>query len=171
MGGGISFGPGAGAVLLAGVRGLRRPPPLWTCPKCRKRYANRRQQHSCGRWTLAAHFRGRPRARALLRALVAAVRAHGRFTVEPQKSRITFMARMRFLNLVPAREHLRVSLILGRRVDSKRFTAVQAFGPRCVMHTFALRDEADLDGEIRALLAEAAAVGRQEGIYAPGPGA
>ncbi|HEU4394544.1 MAG TPA: hypothetical protein VFS92_03200 [Planctomycetota bacterium] len=58
-----------------------------------------------------------------------------------------------------------------RRVDSKRFTAVQAFTPRCVMHTFTLRDESDLDEEMRGFLAEAAAVGRQERLYAPGPGA
>lgn len=153
------------------MKGLRTPPPLWTCPRCRKKYASRRQFHSCGRWPMDHHFAGRPRARALFRALVAATRAHGPFTVDLQKSRITFMSRMRFVNLVAAREHLRVSLILGRRVESKRFTAVQAFTPRCVMHTFTLRDESDLDDEMRGFLAEAAVVGRQERIYSPAAGA
>ena len=114
------------------------------------------------------HFAGRPRARALFRALVAAAREHGRFTVDLQKTRVTFMSRMRFVNLVAAREHLRVSLILDRRVASPRFSAVQTFAPRCHMHSFTLRDERDLDAEMRGFLREAAAVGRQERLYAPG---
>jgi hypothetical protein len=150
------------------MKGLRAPPPLWTCPKCRKQYATPRQFHSCGRWTMAHHFAGRPRARALFRALVAAAREHGRFAVDLQKSRITFMSRMRFVSLVPAKEHLRVSLILGRRVASTRFTAIRTFAPRCHVHSFTLRDDADLDAEMQALLREAAAVGRQERLYAPG---
>jgi transposase-like protein len=37
-------------------------PPLWRCPDCRRQFTNRNQSHACGRYTLASHFAGKPRA-------------------------------------------------------------------------------------------------------------
>lgn len=34
--------------------------PLWQCPKCARRFANRNQSHACGRYDLESHFRGKP---------------------------------------------------------------------------------------------------------------
>ena len=51
-------------------------PRLWKCQECGREFANRNQSHSCGRHTLAHHFRGKPPAiRALFDGVVAAIRA------------------------------------------------------------------------------------------------
>jgi hypothetical protein len=76
--------------------------PLWRCPKCRRRFANRNQSHACGRHDLAHHFRGKPREiRALYEAFARAVRSCGRVTVLPEKTRIAFQVRMSFAQVTP----------------------------------------------------------------------
>lgn len=137
-------------------------PPLWTCPRCGRRFAQRKQQHACGRWTVAERFEGRPRElRALFDAFVKLLRASGPVRLHPTKTRIGFIARMTFANMTVMRDKLRVGLILTRRVDSPRWVKVEQYGPRCFGHYFNLSDLDDLDDELRALTAEAYRTGEQ----------
>jgi hypothetical protein len=41
---------------------MRDRPRLWRCQKCGRAFANRKQSHACGRFTLAHHSRGKPPA-------------------------------------------------------------------------------------------------------------
>ena len=65
--------------------------PLWQCPKCRRRFANRNQSHACGRCDLEHHFsRKPPQIRALFDDIVAAIRRIGPVRILPEKTRIAF---------------------------------------------------------------------------------
>ena len=77
-----------------------RTRPLWQCPKCRRRFANRNQSHACGRHDLEHHFAGKsPEIRALFDQVVAAIRAIGPVRILPEKTRIAFQVRMSFAQL------------------------------------------------------------------------
>jgi hypothetical protein len=68
--------------------------PLWQCPKCQRRFANRNQSHSCGRTDLEHHFSGKsPEIRALFNDVVAAIQRIGPVRILPEKTRIAFQAR------------------------------------------------------------------------------
>jgi hypothetical protein len=137
------------------------PPPgeSWRCPECGKRFARREQRHSCGVVSLAHHFRGRPRSRALFEAFRAAVEdAAGPARLSVAKTRIGFLARITFAAVTPRREYLRAGFLLPRRSDSPRFVQVEHIPPYWV-HTLRIRHESDIDPELRAWLREAAAVG------------
>jgi len=101
--------------------------------------------HSCGRWTLAHHFRGRPRARALYLAFLEAVREVAPVRVQVSKTRIAFMTRMRFAGVTPRRDHVRASLLLSRQARHKALARVEAFGPTYFGHTFEIREVSDVD--------------------------
>ncbi len=73
---------------------------MWICPRCRQRFVNRNQSHSCGQFTVKGFLKSKsPRARALFRAFLGEYRKIGRYTLHPAKSRITLLAKMRFASI------------------------------------------------------------------------
>lgn len=146
--------------MAADERANRRP--LWRCPECRRVFANPRQSHACGRYTLAPHFKGKPpEIRRLFDAVRAEIRRIGPVRVLPEKTRIAFQVRMSFAQVTPRRRWLDGHLVLARRVESPRFRKVETYSPRNHLHVFRLYDVADIDDQFRAWLAEAYRVGEQ----------
>jgi uncharacterized protein DUF5655 len=138
-------------------------PPLWRCSKCGREFANRNQSHSCGRYTLAHHFRGKPASvRALFDAVVAAIREVGPVRILPEKTRIAFQVRMSFAQVTPRQGWLDGHVVLARRLEHARFRRVQTFSPRNHLHEFRLVQLSDIDTDFRAWLAEAYLVGDQQ---------
>ena len=137
--------------------------PLWRCPDCRREFANRNQTHSCGRHTLAQHFRDKnPAIRTLFNAVSEAIRAIGPVRVLPEKTRIAFQVRMSFAQVTPRRQWLDGHVVLARRLESPRFRKIETFSPRNHVHTFRIHDVSEIDDEFRAWLAEAYRVGEQQ---------
>jgi hypothetical protein len=142
--------------------------PLWTCPRCRRRFANRNQTHVCGRSDLTHHFRGKaPIVRALYESVRRAIARCGPVTVLAQKSRIAFQVRMSFAQVTPRRRWLDGHLVLARRLPHPRFRRIDTLSPRNHVHHFRLRSPAEVDREFRAWLREAYAVGAQEHLRLP----
>lgn len=146
--------------------------PLWSCPKCGRRFATRHQTHTCAKLDLRHHFQGRPGAiRQLYKAFVKAVRAIGPVTVLPEKTRIAFQTRMSFAQLTPRSTHMSGHLVLAEVSSSKRFHRIETISPRNHVHHFRLVSPAELDAEFTALLAQAYAVGNQEHLVRKSNGA
>jgi hypothetical protein len=142
---------------------MTKRPPLWGCPKCRRRFANRNQSHACGRYTLTHHFTGKPAAiKALFNQVVAVVRSTGPVRVLPEKTRIAFQVRMSFAQITPRQKWLDGHVVLARRLEHPRFRRVETFSPRNHLHAFRLTHPSDIDADFRAWMAEAYAVGAQE---------
>ncbi len=143
--------------------------PLWKCPRCGRRFANRNQSHWCAPLTpLSAHFKGKsPAVRRLCRAFVAAVRQaarskRGSVKILSEKSCIGFQARITFATIAVQKSALRGHLVLARPVRDQRFLHVLSPSPRNHIHDFRLTDPKQLDHRFRRFLAEAYAVGQQE---------
>lgn len=148
---------------------MREPAPLWTCRRCNRTFANRNQSHSCGRYDLEHHFRGKPaEVRLLFETFVAAVQALGPVEVLPEKTRIAFHVRMSFAQVTPRRRWLDGHLVLARRVESPRFRLVETFSPRNHRHVFRLATPGEIDRQFRVWLAEAYAVGEQRHLRRSG---
>lgn len=121
---------------------------------------------------LETHFEGRPRARELFAAYLAAVRSLGPVTVVSSKSRIAFMTRVRFAGCQVRKDWLLAGFWLVRRIESARFSKVESLGPRIWLYWFPIRAESDIDAEMISWLAEARLVGDQEhlgGVLDPLP--
>ena len=151
---------------MSAARGaVSRAKPLWTCPACRRAFANRNQSHACARLDLGHHFRGRaPQVRALYLAFVAALRRLGPVRVLPEKTRIAFQTRMSFAQLTPRRHYLTGHLVLAERRASPKFLRIETISARNHVHHFRLEAENFLDAEFRALLRAAYAVGKQQHV-------
>jgi hypothetical protein len=137
--------------------------PLWKCSKCGRRFANRNQSHSCGRYGLRHHFTAAERhVRPIYDAFVRAVRDCGPVIVLPEKTRIAFQVRMSFAQLTPHRKWIDGHLVLARPVRNPMFRSVQTFSPRNHLHVFRLSSIEEINPEFIAFLREAYAVGRQD---------
>jgi hypothetical protein len=136
---------------------------LWRCPKCGHRFVTPNLWHSCGRYRLADHFRGKdPVVRQLFRRWLALARACGPVTVYAQKTRIIFQVRVRFGGAVTRRDWLEARLWLKRRVEHPALVRVESYGPLGYGHYFQLRSLADFDDALAALVGEAYAIGCQD---------
>ena len=137
--------------------------PLWRCPKCGHRFVTANVWHSCGRYRIAEHFRGKPAVvRQAFNAFVGLARSCGPVTVYAQKTRIVIQARVRFAGGRPLGDHFRAALWLRRRASHRRLTRIESFGSLGYGHYFRLESPADIDRELEALMREAYDIGRQE---------
>jgi hypothetical protein len=137
--------------------------PLWTCPDCRRTFANRNQTHTCAPpRSLDDHFAGvEPHVRATFDRVRAVIEALGPVTVLPEKTRIAFHVRMSFAAVTARRRWLDGHVVLARRLDSPRFRRIDAFSPRNVVHAFRLASPDEVDDEVRAWFTEAYRVGEE----------
>lgn len=144
-----------------GVPVPHRSAALWKCPKCGHRFVTRNLWHSCGRFSLARHFAGKPPAlRAAFRRWVAVARACGPVTVYAQKSRIVLQARVRFAGAVVHKQWLDAGLWLRRRVRHPRVYRIEDFGRLGYGVHFRLSSPADIDPRLVKLMREAYAAAR-----------
>jgi hypothetical protein len=138
-------------------------PPLWRCPRCRRRFASRHQSHACGRYTLDHHFEGKPPSIAgIYRAFLAALRRFGPVKVLPEKTRIAFQVRMSFAQLTPRRQWVDGHLVLAERVEAPCIRKIETFSRRNHVHYFRLTSVGDITPELLSLMRYAYAVGEQQ---------
>jgi hypothetical protein len=143
--------------------------PLWTCPDCRRQFANRNQSHACGRHDLEPHFAGKPAAlREIFNAVLRAVQRCGPVTVLPEKTRIAFQVRMSFAQLTPRARWMDGHVVLARRLEHPRFHRIDTISARTHVHHFRLTDPGEVDAEVEAWLREAYAVGEQKHLRRSG---
>lgn len=137
--------------------------PLWACPRCGHRFVTPNMWHSCTQVGLEAHFTGKsPHIRELFNAWLAFIQKHGGpVTVIPQKTRISFQARVRFSGAVIRRNWVECGLWLKRPVKDSRFERVELIPPRNYIYYFWLTDLGQLDKGLSRYVKEAYQVGQQ----------
>jgi len=144
------------------VKRAKRSAPLWRCPDCRRQFANRNQSHACGRYTLASHFAGKPKAmRAIFDKVLAVAKKNGPVTVLAEKTRIAFQVRMSFAAFVVRRNWVDGHVVLSRRLENPRFRRIETFSPRNHLHAFRFMSADEIDDEVAGWFAEAYRVGEQ----------
>lgn len=141
----------------------RKREPMWRCPQCGRRFANRNQSHSCGsRRALASHFKGKSAdVRTIFAELVRIARKNGPVTVLAEKTRIAFHARMSFAAFVIRKNWIDGHVVLARRLENARFRRIETYSPRNHLHAFRLETIPEVDSDVAAWLAEAYQVGQQ----------
>ncbi len=136
---------------------------MWICEHCGRAFANHNQTHTCAPLgDLDAHFdRADTAVRETFERFLAVAQLSGPVTVLPEKTRIALQVRMSFAALMPRKHWLNGHLVLARSVGSDRFTSVQVFSPRNVLHAFRLTGPDDIDDEFAGWIGEAYRVGAQ----------
>ena len=98
---------------------------------------------------------------ALYRRFARMVRRCGPVTVVPEKSRIAFQVRMSFAAVTLKRRWLDGHVVLARRLDDRRFRAIQTISRKNHVRLLRIETPDELDDRVREWLREAYAVGEQ----------
>jgi Domain of unknown function (DUF5655) len=131
------------------------PKPLWTCPRCRRQFANRNQAHSCGQFTVEQLLDGKPQKIGELYArLDDLIRRCGDVVVAPTKTRVLFKVRTVFASVAVSKNWLDVLFILSRRLNHCRIKRAQEEYPG-IVHFLRIENEDDLDADFTNWLQEA----------------
>jgi hypothetical protein len=112
--------------------------------------------HSCGRATLDDwKARMGPRARAFFDRFEQIVAACGEYHVAPAKTRIAFLARVRFANITSLSEERMVcTFSLPTPVKSRRIAKIEEVIPVWCVHTLRITDVRELDEEVQRWIRE-----------------
>ena len=155
--------PTAGPVVAVGRNEKSSPrKPMWRCPACRRRFANRNQSHSCGTYDLEDHFQGKPaETRLLYDQFVAQVRRCGAVTILPEKTRIAFQVRMSFAAVQVQRSKITGHLVLAERCQRPCFVRVDFISRSNHVHHFTIAKSEDLNEELCGFIRQAYRVGQQ----------
>lgn len=140
----------AGSARAAGAA----PQPLWTCPKCGAKLVGRNMARSCGLATLKDwKARMGPRARSLYERFEAMIAACGPYHVAPAKTRIAFLARVRFANVTALSEvGITCNFALPAPLRSRRFTKVEEVVPGWWVHWLRVTHAGRLDAQLQGWL-------------------
>jgi hypothetical protein len=119
--------------------------------------------HSCGKYSLEALFaRSEPHVMKIFKKLAEMVRACGPVTIIPQKTRVVFQVRVRFLGCVPRKSYLLCNFEFAQRQKHPRFRKIETYAPRWHGHELRVDSEQELDAQVEGWIREAYAVGEQK---------
>lgn len=136
--------------------------PLWKCPKCDARFVTLNMWHSCGRYTLKELFaKSEPKVKRAFRKFARMVRTCGPVKMIPQKTRVVFMRRVRFVAVYPRKRGLEIGIELPARQPNIRFHKVESYTRFMHGHYLLVENEAQLDSQVQRWLKDSYLVGAQ----------
>src|SRR5262249_23046699 len=136
------------------VKGTERK-PMWTCPLCRRQFANRNQAHSCGQFSVEQLLDGKPQGIVELYDRVDdLIRRCGEVVVAPTKTRVLFKVRTVFASAAVSRNWLDVVFVLGRLLKHRRIKKAQEEYPG-IVHFLRIEEADDVDDDLADWLQEA----------------
>lgn len=138
-------------------------PELWTCPKCGAQFINKNLWHSCvvGLKIEDLFAKSEPQVLAVFRKFEKLVRTCGPVTRIVQKTRTTFMVRVRFASVYPRRSYFDCGFFLKRKINSPRFAKIEHLGRSDYVHHIKIYSADQFDAEFKGWLREAYRVGEQ----------
>ncbi len=132
-----------------------KPKPLWTCPRCRRQFANRNQSHSCAQFTVEQLLDGKPQEIVeLYERLSDVIQQCGEVVVAPTKTRVLFKVRTVFASVAVSKNWLDVVFVLGRRLKHRRIKKAQEEYPG-IVHFLRIEKADELDADLAGWLQEA----------------
>jgi hypothetical protein len=140
---------------------------LWQCPACGEKFVTKNMWHSCGKFSLEDLFaRSEPHVFEFYQDFAALVKSCGPVTIIPQKTRLVFQARVRFISCTPRKNYLLCSFGLSRKLASPRFHKITRYAPRWFGHEYRLTAKEELDDELIVWIRESYDVGQQKHLSA-----
>ena len=122
---------------------------MWRCSRCGAKLITKNLSHACGAYSIEKFLEGKTAVgRDLFKRFVALVARCGPYDVAPAKTRVAFMAAVRFASVNRiGRDLIDVHFVLPRVIASPRFRKVEHLG-KLHVHHLRLRDPRDFNREL-----------------------
>ena len=129
------------------------PSNLWVCPRCGAKLVAKNMSHACGDYSIQKFLEDKgEHGRDLFDRFVALIARCGPYELAPAKTRVAFLAAVRFASVNRVGDdYLDVHFVLPRTIESPRFRKVEHFG-KVHVHHLRLRHRRDFDRKLAAWL-------------------
>jgi hypothetical protein len=129
---------------------------LWTCPKCGRKFVGKNMWHACGNYSVEGFLDGKgARARELFEGFERLIAACGPYEVAPAKTRVAFMARVRFAGVQALSDRgMTVAFGLPRTLPHPRIRKIEDYGGGWYGHWMRITEPKELDDELLGWLRE-----------------
>jgi hypothetical protein len=140
---------------------------MWTCPKCKHKFVNKNQAHSCGSYTVANFLKGKSEyAIEIFHYFISQYRTIGYFDLHPVKTRIALLTQMRFCavnNIGP--DFIDVHFVLTKPYyKAGCFRKIENLADKYYIHHARIRQRKDINAEIKKYMRLAFDVGNRNHV-------
>ena len=90
---------------------------MWTCPKCKREFKNRNQDHSCGDFSIKGVFAKYPEVFPLFEEIRDIITSFGDVKIIPLKNAVMFTVQTNFTVLKPHRNYMIVEFVSTKSHD------------------------------------------------------
>jgi hypothetical protein len=140
---------------------------MWTCPKCKHKFYNKNQWHSCGNYSIKKFLNDKSgEAIALFYYFISEYKKIGELEIHPVKTRVALHTQMRFcsINKIGV-DYINVHLVLTKAYeDNVCFHKIENLADKYFIHHFTLHDKKELTRELKKYMKLAYKVGTREYI-------
>ena len=119
---------------------------MWTCPKCKQKFYNKNQSHSCGKYSVEDFLKSKTETAVnLFHHFIQEYKTIGDFELHPVKTRVALLTLMRFASINKiGKDHIDGHLVLVEPFDVEFFFKVDNLSNRFFVHHFRLYEKSDV---------------------------
>jgi len=129
---------------------------MWKCPKCKREFAKKGQQHSCTVYPLAKHFKNKEFAKALYDELLDKLeKKAGRIKIESLPCCVHFVSSYSFGAAYALKDGIRVHFSLRRKIASPRISRSAQIAANRFQYGIDIKEKSEIDSELLGWLKEA----------------
>ena len=140
---------------------------MWTCPKCKHKFYNKNQSHSCGNYSVEDYVKAKPKEMIeLLDYFLKEYKKIGDFELHPVKTRIALLTQMRFCSINKlGKNFVDIHFVLTEPFNENTcFYRIENLGDRFFVHHLRLYEPKDLDAEVRKFMKLAYDIGNRKHV-------
>lgn len=140
---------------------------MWTCPKCKYKFYNSNQSHSCGSFTEADYLKGKSaKAIDLYNCFIAEYKKIGDFDIHPVKTRIALLTKMRFCSINKiGTDFINIHFVLTESFENNLcFYKIDNLANRFFVHHFKMCNKSDINNEVKKYMKLAYETGNRKHI-------
>ena len=140
---------------------------MWTCPKCKHKFYNKNQSHSCGNYTIEDFLNGKKeKAVELFNYFLSEYRKIGEFELHPVKTRVALLTKMRFCSINKlGKDFIDVHFVLTKPYeDNLCFYRIENLADRFFVHHLKIYNKADINSEVKKFMELAYDTGKRKHI-------
>jgi hypothetical protein len=140
---------------------------MWTCPKCKHKFYNKNQSHSCGNCTVEDFLRGKTEsAIELFKYFISEYRKIGEIELHPVKTRVVLLTKMRLCSINKVRDDfIDLHFVFTKPYkDNSCFYKIENLSNKFFLHHLKIYHQFDINDEVRMYMKLAYEIGNRKHV-------
>jgi hypothetical protein len=122
---------------------------MWQCPKCKREFTKKNQNHSCVVYPIEKHYKGKEDSKGLFEKLVAQIEENiGDVKIESLPCCIHLVSSYTFCGVWLLKDKIRLDFRVPYKIDSERIVKEEQLSTNRQLYYLEIKEEKDIDEEL-----------------------